>query len=236
METRILLVEDNEDFARVLGLYFRKAGYQLDRAEDGEKGLELALSGQYALIILDIGLPKRDGLEVLEEIRKSDQIVPVLMLTHRSKEMDKVVGLDLGADDYVTKPFSAAELMARVDALLRRAGRRAKTDLVETGENLDFGTLQIDLDSRRVILDGEEVDLTPKEFEIVAFLASHPGQAFSREELLDTVWEYGAGDYAHVVNNTVMRIRKKIGDDPTNPRYIKTVRGFGYRFATRKEL
>lgn len=233
---KILLIEDNQDLVQMLRIHLRERGYEVDAAADGETGLERALSGEYSLIILDISLPKRDGLEVLQEIRQSAQGLPVLMLTARSEEIDKVVGLDLGADDYVTKPFSVAELLSRINALLRRVGDTPSEKETSKGESLAFGELLIDLERRQVTLQDEEVDLTPMEFELLAFLASHAGQAFTRSEILENVWEYEGGDYESSVTNMIMRIRKKIEKDPISPEFIRTVRGFGYRFVTPEEI
>lgn len=238
MAKRILLVEDNEDFSRTLKIQLEDNGYQADLAADGEQGLELALNEEYSLVLLDISLPEMDGLEVLSEIRKQKPQLPVMMLTSKAEELDKVVGLNLGADDYVTKPFTVAELFARINALLRRASGQSAPDAVppEHEDIMTCGELAIDSGSRTVTLRGEKVHLTLKEFELLHFLASHPGQAYSREELIDEVWEYDGGDYSQSVSNIIMQLRKKIEKDPADPVYILTVRGYGYRFARENEI
>lgn len=228
---KILLVEDDEDIARGLKLYLECEGFECTHVLDGEAGLESALSGKYTLVILDIELPKRDGVEVLKEIRKADLDLPIIMLTCRSEETDKVVGLSYGADDYVTKPFQIAELLARIESILRRVRRSRSRAASSQAKVLRFGELVIELDNRRVKVKGEEAGLTPMEFDILAYLASHPGRAFSKEELVENVWKYDAGDYSPSVYNMIMRIRKKIEEDPANPIYLETVRGHGYRFA-----
>lgn len=232
----ILLVEDSEDFARVFRLHLEKHGFIIERARDGEEGLEKALSDKYDLVVLDVGLPKKDGFDVLREIRIKDKDLPVLMLTSKDQELDKVAGLDLGADDYVTKPFSAAELLSRINALLRRSqGKTVSSDSQEPRQ-LVSGSLMIDFASRRVSLNDTELELTAKEFDLIAFFASHPGEAFSRDELLEAVWGYDGGDYNKSVNTAIMRLRQKIEADPANPQIITTVRGYGYRYAKPEEL
>lgn len=236
MKQSILLVEDNVDLAQGMSIYLRDHGYTVEHASDGELGLEMALSGGYSLLILDLGLPKLDGLEVMFQVRRVDSKLPIIILTSRSEEIDKVVGLNKGADDYITKPFNVAELLARVNALLRRAREVSDTVSPVLGDTLEIGELSINLGSRSIAVKGVEVKFSSTEFDILVFLAKNAGQAFSREEILENVWEYGAGDYEQAVNSMMVRIRKKIEKDPANPKYIKTIRGFGYRFADPKEL
>lgn len=235
---KILLVEDNADLAKVLQLHLSQLGYVLEHAEDGEEGLYRLQQGEYVLVILDVMLPKIDGLEVLKRIRAEDRALPIMMLTSKSEEIDKVVGLNLGADDYVTKPFTVSELLARINALLRRAGPpgRASDQGPEDDLVLRFDPLRIDLQRRRVTIGDQLIEMTPKEFDIVAFLASNPGRPVTREQLIAEVWGYDGGDYQQAVNNVILRVRKKIEADPANPKYLLTVRGMGYRFVEQWEL
>lgn len=229
----ILLVEDEPDIADLLSLHLGDLGYRIDAVADGALGLQKALAESYALIILDLMLPGMNGIEVCKQLRASQRTTPILMLTSKSEEVDKVLGLELGADDYVTKPFSIRELIARVRALLRRVELDQPEE--EVGE-LVFGDLLIEPSKRKVRLGGEAVELTAKEFDLLALFAQHPGRAFSRQELLDKVWGYQYAGYSHTVNSHINRLRSKIEPDPASPRYVQTVWGVGYRFAEVAEL
>ncbi len=228
---RILLVEDSEDLARVLAMHLKDLGFALDHASSGEEGLSMALSGDYTLLILDVMLGGIDGFEVLRRVREKNEDIAVMMLTSRSEEIDKIVGLNSGADDYMTKPFQVGELLARINALLRRAELGMKSDTSGGDPVVKVGPLTVDAERRRVILEGNELELTTKEFDLLYLMASHPGKAFTRGQLLDQVWGYESGEYEHVVNNLILRLRKKLEKDLSNPLYIETVRGVGYRFA-----
>ena len=233
-EPAILLVEDEPDIADLVRIHLTDLGYRVDAVADGALGLQKALGQPYALIILDLMLPGLDGLEVCRRLRASERTTPILMLTANSEEVDKVLGLELGADDYVTKPFSIRELVARVRSLLRRV----ELDQPETDDDpeLVFGDLRIEPAKRKVWAEGEAVELTAKEFDLLAIFAHHPGKAFSRQELLDKVWGYQYAGYSHTVNSHINRLRSKIEPDPSNPRYVQTVWGVGYRFAEVEEL
>lgn len=243
---RILLIEDDEGMRELVRAHIEYLGFDLDFAADGMAGLEKALGEEYALILLDLNLPRLGGHEVCKQLRKEKPLVPVIMLTARGEEIDKVLGLELGADDYLTKPFSVPELTARINARLRIAKitGRASTAVETTagapehrpGELLRFGDLQIDLFRRRVTVASAEVQLTPKEFDLLAFLGSNPGRPFSREELLSEVWGFANFSYEGNVNALITRLRKKIEPDAENPTYIRTVWGVGYRMAERNEL
>ena len=231
MEHRILVVEDQRDIAELVRMHIRDLGHQVDLAQDGDEGLERARTGRYDLIVLDVMLPARDGLDVVRQLRMERNPVPVLMLTARSAELDRVLGLELGADDYLTKPFSIAELQARIKAMLRRAellqrpGRQAD-------ERIAVGSsLVIDTASREVRIDGTTVPLTSKEFDLLLHFARNPGRVFSRMQLLDAVWGTTFEGYEHNVNTHINRLRAKIERDPADPRYVLTVRGAGYRFS-----
>jgi len=228
-DDRILIVEDDPDIADLVEIHVGDLNLSLDRATDGETGLELALSREYRLVLLDLMLPKLNGLEILKRIRKERETLPVLLLTAKGEELDKVVGLELGADDYVTKPFSIRELMARVKAILRRTsgGPEAQPD----GPVVETRGLTLDLDKRKVMLRGKQIELTAKEFDLLALFARNPGKVFSRNDLLDQVWGYQFEGYGHTVNSHINRLRNKIEENPAEPALITTVWGVGYRFA-----
>lgn len=227
MSEKILIVDDERPIADILAYNLERAGYQVVVAHDGRQALQLVARERPDLIVLDIMLPELDGLAVCREIRQTSQ-VPILMLTAREEEVDRVVGLELGADDYVTKPFSPRELLARVRAILRRAGAQPPSDDVRAREPLRAGPLTIDLDAYTVVKDGREILLTPREFELLRFLAAHPGQVFSREALCREVWGYDYFGDARTVDVTVRRLREKVEADPSHPQLIKTRRGVGY--------
>ncbi len=232
-EPAILLVEDEPDIADLLSLHLGDLGYRIDAVADGALALQKAYAEAYALIILDLMLPGMNGLEVCKQLRASQRTTPILMLTAKSEEVDKVLGLELGADDYVTKPFSIRELIARIRALLRRV--ELDQPEVEAGEVV-FGDLLIEPSKRKVRVAGEPVELTAKEFDLLTLFALHPGRAFSRQELLDKVWGYQYAGYSHTVNSHINRLRSKIEPDPASPQYVQTVWGVGYRFAEAGEL
>lgn len=228
-EKTILVVEDEENLLETLRYKLTREGYHVIAARDGEQAIELARSSKPNLILLDIMLPKLDGLEVCRIVRKQMD-VPILMLTAKGEEMDKVVGLEVGADDYVTKPFSMRELLARIRALLRRSNMLRKAVEAEKDEILTAGDLKVDLSEHRAWLGDKLLELKPKEFELLAFLVRHRGRAFSREHLLDSVWGYEAVVDTRTVDVHVRWLREKIEPDPAHPQRIATVRGVGYRF------
>lgn len=233
---RILVVEDDPDIPDLLGIHLGDLGYEMDHVSDGRKGYETALEGGYDLLVLDLMLPGMDGLEVCRRLREEKLRLPILMLTARSEEMDKVLGLELGADDYLTKPFSIRELIARIRAIFRRMETLLEPEPSGGEGDLEFDGLTIHPESRQAALIGRPVDLTSKEFDLLHFLASRPGRAYNRQELLDHVWGYQFTGYEHTVNSHINRLRAKIEADPSEPRYILTVWGYGYRFASREEL
>ncbi|MGB5177662.1 MAG: response regulator transcription factor [Gammaproteobacteria bacterium] len=231
MPHRILVIEDNLDIARLVELHLKDLSYQVDLDSHGRTGLQRAMNGNYDLIILDIMLPGLDGLEVCRRLRGASNHTPVLMLTARTTELDRVLGLELGADDYLTKPFSIMELLARVKAIIRRAGL-SETQRPDNGPAIiRINGLLIDPVRRAVSVDDTAVELTAREFDLLHYFASHPGQVFSREQLLNSVWGYGHDGYEHTVNSHINRLRKKIERDPADARYILTVWGIGYKFA-----
>ena len=225
----ILIVEDDKKTASLVALYLEREGFQTVLASDGPQALELAKRHKPAFVILDLMLPKLDGWEVCRQLRTSSN-VPILMLTARGEEIDRVSGLTLGADDYVAKPFSPRELVARVKAILRRA--RPETP---QGKNfLSHGKLALDLEKRKVTLNDHALSLTPHEYKLLQALMSAPGRVFTRPELLDHLYPGGEEVIDRVIDVHIGKLREKIEQDPANPRYILTVRGVGYQFAEEK--
>jgi two-component system OmpR family response regulator len=231
MPYRILVIEDNHDIARLVEMHLQDLSYEVELAADGDAGLARAMQGQYDLIILDIMLPGIDGLEICRRLRGASNHTPVLMLTAKTTELDRVLGLELGADDYLTKPFSIMELLARVKAIIRRAGHAKQSASDKAADTIHINGLVIDPLRRAVNVGESPVELTAREFDLLLYFASHPGQVFSREQLLNSVWGYGHDGYEHTVNSHINRLRKKIERDPTDARYILTVWGVGYKFA-----
>jgi DNA-binding response OmpR family regulator len=229
---RVLVVEDQRDIADLICLHLRDLSLEVDTAADGITGEQLAQTGDYDALVLDIMLPGKDGLDILRGLRQKGMDTPVLMLTARATELDRVLGLELGADDYLTKPFSVPELQARVKALLRRSGMQKKSQAPSNGapEKLVFEDLSIDTFSRVVALKGKAIELTAKEFELLLHFAKQPGRAFTRMQLLDAVWGTTFEGYEHNVNTHINRLRNKIESNPAEPKFVLTVRGVGYRF------
>ncbi len=230
-EQRILVVEDDPDISHLLDIHLRDNAYKVDVVSNGIDGFERASKHAYQLIVLDIMLPGIDGLEVCRRLRKQAVNVPILMLTARTSEIDRVLGLELGADDYLTKPFSIMELKARVKAILRRVDISTNQQHDDSGERIEAGSLLIDVSGRNVSIDTQAIELTAKEFDLLLYFARHPGRVFSRAQLLDQVWGYSHNGYEHTVNSHINRLRKKIEVDPAQARYIETVWGVGYRFS-----
>ena len=225
---KILIVEDEEAIADLEKDYLENASFQVDLAIDGEQGYHLALTGKYDLIILDVMLPKMDGFTLLKKIRE-DQNIPILLVTAKKEDIDKIRGLGLGADDYITKPFSPGELVARVKAHLNRY-QSIIEDRDFTGDVLHIRGIKLDKTARRVFVSGQEKRLTTKEFDLLLFFMEHPNQVFTKEELFKEVWDNDYyGDIATVVVH-IKKLREKIEADPVNPQYIVAVWGCGYRF------
>lgn len=234
---KILIVDDDVSVRDLLRMNLPAAQFVIDEAKDGLEGVEKALAGDHDLLVLDINLPGIDGLEVCKRVRAVNSFLPILMLTANSEEIDRILGLELGADDYLTKPFSVREVVARIKAILRRASLlEAARKSVTQRDVLVTGDLSIDLTQRKVVLSGELVPLSNMEFELLAFLASSPGTAYSREELMEKVWGYAAAGYERNVSTHINRLRKKLEPDPENPTYVRTVRGYGYALVTAEEL
>ena len=227
----VLIVEDEKNIVDILRFNLQREGYQTCEAYDGEDGLAKALSVNPDLILLDVMLPKMNGFDVCRRLRDKGDNVPVIILTAREEEADKVLGLEIGADDYITKPFSMRELIARVGANIRRTAMAAPVSAAATAMPV-AGDLSINTDSHQVFRDGEAIDLTTREYELLTFLASHPNKVYSRIDLMEQVWNYGyVGDDVRTVDVTVRRLREKIEADPANPVYILTRRGVGYYFS-----
>jgi len=223
---RILVVEDEATVAEVVGRYLERDGYKVRHVADGATAMVAVADFRPHLIVLDVMLPHRDGLEICREIRTGGS-TPVIMLTAHGEETDKILGLGIGADDYVTKPFSPGELVARVKAVLRRVAAPADTQAAEV---LRVADLEIDTGTRRVTRAGTDVPLTAKEFDLLAHMAAHPGRVYSREHLLQAVWGYDFFGEGSTITVHVRRLREKLECDPAKPRYIATVWGVGYRF------
>lgn len=222
-----MVVDDEKSLVNLLRGYLEREGFEVHEALDGPAALEVALDVNPEVVILDWMLPGLDGMEVLRRLRRFSEAY-IIMLTARTEEMDRIVGLSAGADDYLSKPFSPGELVARVRAMLRRP--RGGEAVEETEATLRFGELTIDSDQRQVWLGEEKIVLTALEFDLLRVLASRPGMVFSRSQLLEQVWDENYFGDDHVVDVHVANLRKKLGEDPANPRYIETVRGVGYRF------
>ena len=228
MDKEILVIEDEPQLARLVEMHLSDAGCTVEVAHTGAEGLAHAAKHRFDLLVLDLMLPDMDGLDVCRDLRTQKNYMPILILTARSGEFDRVLGLELGADDYLTKPFSVRELVARVKAILRRIDRMA--DEKTESAPLEIDNLTIDREKRRVSIHGDGVQLTAKEYDLLLQFARHPGRVYTRSQLLDLVWGYGEGTYEHTVNSHINRLRAKIEDDPSEPRYIRTVWGVCYRF------
>ncbi len=237
MAASILLVEDDRDIAELIRINLSAEGFEVVHFSDGREALEEAGSGKHELIILDLMLPGMDGITFCREFRQINRVTPIIMLTAKSDELDRVLGLEMGADDYITKPFSVRELLARMKAIRRRMETNLSVGLASSErENAVFGPLTIRFSKRFVSLDGNPVELTAKEFDLLALFARNPGRAYSRRALLDRVWDYQFDGYDHTVNSHINRLRGKIERDPRSPQFIKTVWGVGYRFAEEDEV
>lgn len=228
MTHNLLIVEDNTDIANLIQLHAKDIDCNSDIASNGRQALEMFNSRNYQLVILDLMLPGLDGLEVCRQIRRSPDYVPIIMLTSRTSEIDRVLGLEVGADDYITKPFSIAELMARIKSQFRRS--KALQAKESRQSNISIDDINIDTARRQVTVAGREVELTAKEFDLLLHFATSPGIVFTRMQLLEQVWGYHYAGYEHTVNSHINRLRAKIEKDPAQPAYINTVWGIGYRF------
>ena len=223
----ILIIEDDAEIIKLLEIHLTDLIYKTSKAMDGAEGLKMALENDFDLILLDLTLPSMDGVEICKKLRAKKN-TPVIMLTAKSEEIDRVLGLEIGADDYITKPFSIRELLARIKAVMRRASTQQTDE--ENSSAITFEGLYIDIDKRKVVLDDKKVELSPKEFELLVLMASNPGRNYSRTELLNIIWGYNFDGYEHTVNSHINRLRAKIESDMANPIYILTTWGVGYKF------
>ena len=238
MTRRVLVIEDDADIGRLITLQLAELDCDCRLVDDGVAGLAEAEAGRYDLVILDLMLPRMDGLQICRRLRAAELHTPILMLTAKSSELDRVLGLELGADDYLTKPFSMLELSARVKGVFRRAEQLAvaKTAVstAAAAARIEVDGLSIDVERHEARVAGRPVELTAKEFELLVYFARSPGRVFTRAQLLDQVWGYSHSGYEHTVNSHINRLRNKIERDPANPDFIQTVWGVGYKFAERR--
>jgi len=235
MRRQVLIVEDEPDIARLVQMHLADIGCDATLAGSCSEARARFVAGETELVVLDRMLPDGDGLALCHEFRRAVATLPILMLTAKATELDRVVGLEVGADDYLAKPFGVAELLARVKALLRRVDAlRQATPEPAGAERIEHDGLVIDVPRRQVSVDGAAVELTAREFDLLLFFARHPGRVFSRMQLLDRVWGYNHEGYEHTVNSHINRLRGKIERDSAQPRYVQTVWGVGYRFADAK--
>lgn len=233
MPERILIIEDQKDINDLIALSLRSENYTVEQVFDGDNGLIQASKNNFELIILDVMLPGKNGLFICQHMRANNIHTPILMLTAKKSEADRVVGLEMGADDYLTKPFSVRELQARVKAMLRRASFNVKSSIESTVNDSDclaFDNLLINKNKRSVEVDNKPIDLTAKEFDLLAYMAQSPGRVFNRTQLLDAVWGYQYAGYEHTVNSHINRLRSKIEADPAKPKFVLTAWGIGYKF------
>lgn len=227
---RILLIEDDADIAQMLGVHLREEGYAIEHCSRGDQGLQRVQAQAWDALLLDVMLPGVDGLEICRQVRAMPRYTPIIIISARSGEAHRIVGLELGADDYLSKPFSVLELAARVKALLRRVDALHRQGAEPAGASLHQGTLSIDPIARSATLAGRPLELTPREFDLLYFFASHPGKVFSRVALLDAVWGTSHDGYEHTVNTHINRLRTKMEAEPAQPGCIVTVWGHGYKF------
>lgn len=227
---KVLVVEDELSIVKLLQYNLEKEGYEVDVAMDGQEGFDMAKKNTYSIILLDIMLPSKDGMDVCRELRQEKIETPIIMLTAKDSEIDKIVGLEIGADDYITKPFSPREVLARMKAIFRRLEKQAsKPEQEEIESEVTFGEIKIYPEKYEVFVKGKQVEFTPKEFELLLYLAKHSNRILSREQLLLAVWDFDFSGETRIVDVHISHLREKIEDNPKEPQYIKTARGFGYK-------
>ena len=232
---KILIIEDELSIVKLLKYNLEKENYIVETAMDGEEGYQLALHNNYSVILLDLMLPSKDGIEIAKDLRNEKIETPIIMLTAKDSEIDKVVGLEIGADDYVTKPFSPRELVARIKVILKRSKRQYEAGLAEKEEeSIDLRDIVIFPSQFEVFVKGKKVKLTPKEFDLLLYLVEHKNRILSREQLLAAIWDYDYDAGTRIVDVHISHLREKIEETPKEPRYIKTARGFGYKFKVSK--
>jgi len=227
---KALIIEDDQDIANLISIHLTDLEFEVDTSFDGKGGLLKALNSVYKIIILDVRLPGLDGFEVCKKLRQEKNQTPILMVTSKSEEIDKIIGLELGADDYLTKPFSIRELMARVKALLRRSEMAQQTVSTNDNREIKYDGIYINITLRIVVVHGSNIELSPKEFDLLVLFASNPGRTYTRVQLLDQVWGYQFEGYEHTVNSHINRLRSKIESNLNEPEFILTTWGVGYKF------
>ncbi len=227
----LLVIEDDEKILEMINEHFSRAGFSVQTAEDGLSGVQLAMNERPDVILLDLMLPKMDGLAVCRELREKAPYIPILMLTAKDDVVDKVLGLEMGADDYITKPFSLRELEARIKSVMRRVRTAARTETASEEAPVVRGRLRIDPSKREVMIGDRQVELTPKEFELLRLFASNPGRVFPRKYLLEKIWDYSYEGYDRTIDSHINRLRAKIEENPENPQMVLTVWGIGYKFS-----
>jgi DNA-binding response OmpR family regulator len=228
--TTLLVIEDDENISTAIGEYFSRAGYSVKTAEDGLAGVQVALQDHPDVIVLDLMLPKMDGLAVCRELREKAPFIPILMVTAKDDVVDKVLGLEMGADDYITKPFNLRELDARIKSVLRRVRIAPSAEGAGDEAPIVRGKLRIDPAKREVMVGERQVELTPKEFDLLRLFASNPGRVFPRKYLLEKIWDYSYEGYDRTIDSHINRLRAKIEENPENPQMVLTVWGIGYKF------
>ncbi len=233
---QVLIIEDDTEISKVVSINLESHGIKTEQVQDGLLGLKRAKSFEFDLIILDIMLPSLDGISICRKLREENYDTPILMLTAKIDEIDLVLSLELGADDYMKKPFSMRELLARVGALIRRSEKTVNKIDEESQEKLQFGELVIDYTKHQVFIREKILNLTVKEFELLTLFAKNPGRVFSRSDLLNTIWGYNFEGYEHTVNTHINRLRNKLETDPSNPKYLLTVWGLGYKFSEQEPI
>ncbi len=226
----VLIIEDDKDIVELLKVHLEDLECSVSWSGDGLEGLKMAKEGEFDLLILDLMLPGMNGLEICKQVRQEQNYTPILMLTAKVEEMDRILGLELGADDYLTKPFSVREFVSRVKAIFRRVDMIMDTMSSNKMKTIRFKKFEIDLESRKVVIHGNKVALTPKEFDLLSLMARNPGRSYKRDELLNLVWGYEFSGFEHTVNSHINRLRSKIEKDISNPEFILTQWGVGYRF------
>ncbi len=227
---KVLIIEDDADLAELVSIHLSDMGFETEKSLDGKDGLLKALNTQYKLIILDIRLPGLDGFEICKKIRSEKDTTPILMVTSKSEEIDKILGLELGADDYITKPFSIRELIARVKAILRRIEMVMQVDTDQDDVEINYDNFYIHTSKRIVEVYNKRIELSPKEFDLLILLSSNPGKTYTRMQLLNSVWGYDFEGFEHTVNSHINRLRSKIEKDANQPEFILTTWGVGYKF------
>ncbi|MEZ4885104.1 MAG: response regulator transcription factor [Chitinophagales bacterium] len=231
MNKRVLIIEDDPEIVELLAIHLRDLDCEIFKVHDGRLGYLQASEEVFDLIILDLMLPSMNGMDVCQKLRTQRINTPILMLTAKSEEIDKILGLEMGADDYLTKPFSVREFIARVKAIFRRVKMTKEEGSTALKKKLHYGNLEIDVEMRKVLLNNQRIELTPKEFDLLYLMASNPGKSYSRQRILRLVWGYEYNGYEHTVNSHINRLRAKIEPDINNPTYILTTWGVGYRFS-----